>query len=192
VNARTYPRTSGLSALKRLSERALFWTVAALSVVVCGAVVLLISFRQALLVEGLDVSRLPAFHALLNGTAAVLLTAGFLLIRRGKVGAHRAAMVGAFALSTVFLVSYVTYHSQSPGAHFGGEGWVRPLYFSILITHVILAPVVLPMALYTMARALRDEFQRHRRIARWTFPLWLYVTVTGVLVYLFMAPYYAF
>ncbi|TVP55328.1 MAG: DUF420 domain-containing protein [Gemmatimonadales bacterium] len=173
-----------------LSERALAWIVYSLTAVVCGLVVVLVSFRQILVVEGLDVSRLPAVHATLNGTCALLLVMGVVFIRRGKVGWHRVSMVGAFTLSAIFLISYVIYHSQSPGASFGGEGWIRPVYFFVLITHIVMAPVILPLALYTVIRAFRGEFAKHRRIARWTFPAWLYVAVTGVLVYLFMAPYY--
>jgi putative membrane protein len=177
--------------LTSLSERALAWVIYTLSAVVCGLVVVLISFRQILVIEGLDVSRLPAFHALLNGTCAALLVSGVALIRKGRIRAHRSAMGLAFALSCVFLISYVIYHSQSPGYAFGGEGWIRPVYFALLISHIVLAPIVLPLALYTVVRAFRGEFGAHRKIARWTFPLWLYVTITGVLVYLFMAPYYA-
>jgi putative membrane protein len=173
-----------------LSERALAWLVYGLSAAVCTLVTVLIVAPQALVFEGLDVSRLPAFHATLNGANAVLLTTGYLLIRRRKIAAHRTVMASAFALSCVFLISYVIYHSQAPDAHFGGVGWVRPVYFAILISHIVLAPVVLPLALFAVARALRHEFGKHRRIVRWTFPLWLYVAVTGVLVYLFMAPYY--
>jgi len=177
--------------LASLSERALAWGIYTLSAVVCGGVLVLITFRQILVIEGLDVSRLPAFHALLNGTCAGLLVSGVALIRRGRIQAHRNVMGLAFALSSLFLISYVLYHSQSPGYAFGGEGWIRPVYFSLLISHIVLAPVVLPLALYTVVRAFRGEFGVHRKIARWTFPIWLYVTVTGVLVYLFMAPYYA-
>jgi putative membrane protein len=141
-------------------------------------------------IEGLDVSGLPAFHALLNGACAVLLVGGVWAVKEGRIEAHRLAMVGAFALSTVFLLSYVTYHAQVPSTPFGGEGWIRPVYFFILITHIALAPVILPLALYAVLRAFRAEYGRHRKVARWTFPLWLYVAVTGVLVYLFMRPYY--
>ncbi len=174
-----------------LSERALAWIVYSLTSVVCGLVVVLVSFRQILVIEGLEVSRLPAVHATLNGACALLLVMGVVFIRRGKVGWHRMSMVGAFTLSAIFLISYVIYHSQSPGASFGGEGWIRPVYFFVLITHIVMAPVILPLALYTVIRAFRGEFAKHRTIARWTFPAWLYVAVTGVLVYLFMAPYYA-
>lgn len=182
------PGVDGL--LKRVNETALAWGIYGLSAVVCALVVLLITVPEVLRIEGLDVSYLPAFHATLNGTCALLLALGYTFIRRGQIFRHRAAMVGAFVLSCIFLISYVLYHSQSPGSTFGGEGWIRPVYFFILISHIALAPVVLPLALYAVVRALRGEFDRHRRVARWTLPVWLYVAVTGVLVYLFMAPYY--
>lgn len=181
------PASAGLAGL---SERTLSWIVWILTAVVCGLVVVLVTWRQLLVVDGLDVSRLPAFHALLNGTCAVLLVMGVTFVMKGRIGLHRSCMVGAFALSALFLISYVVYHSQSPGASFGGEGWLRPVYFFILISHIALAPVVLPLALYTVVRAFRAEWDRHRQIARWTFPVWLYVAVTGVLVYLFMRPWY--
>ena len=173
-----------------LGERGLsrlVYGVSALVVLLVGA---LIAFPQVVAVEGLDVSFLPAVHAVLNGTATLLLVAGWFQIRRGRVEGHRALMLAAFALSALFLVSYVVYHSQAEPTTFGGEGWIRPVYYFTLITHIVLAPVVLPLALFTVLRALRDELARHRRIARWTLPIWLYVTVTGVLVYLMMAPYY--
>lgn len=189
----TSPRPEGApppAGLTGLSEGALRWIVWSLTALVCGLVVVLVTWRQLLVIEGLDVSRLPAFHAFLNGTCAVLLVLGVAFVRQGRIGLHRTSMVGAFALSALFLVSYVVYHSQSPGASFGGEGWVRPVYFFVLVTHIVLAPVVLPLALYTVVRAFRAEWGRHRQVARWTFPVWLYVAVTGVLVYLFMRPWY--
>lgn len=176
--------------LRRLSERALAGVVYGLSVVVCLLVVVLIVSPELLVVEGLDVSALPAFHATLNGICAALLVAGYLFIRRKKRVAHRNAMASAFMLSCVFLISYVIYHSQATTVAFGGEGWIRPVYFSVLISHIVLAPVVLPLALYAVARAFRGEIAKHRRVVRWTLPVWLYVAVTGVLVFAFMAPYY--
>ncbi len=179
-----------IPALEGLSEKALAWLVYTLSVAVCLAVGLLVGFPEVLRVEGWDVSALPRFHAFLNGTTAILLVGGLVFVRKGRVRAHRALMASAFSLSCVFLISYVIYHSQAPESAFGGMGWVRPLYFAVLISHILLAPVVLPLALYTVIRAFRGEFARHRRVARWTFPVWLYVAVTGVVVYLMMAPYY--
>jgi len=173
------------------NERLLAGLVYGLSATVCLLVLALIAFPRVLRVEGMDVSALPRFHALLNGTTALLLVAGYASIRARRIPWHRAAMVTAFALSCIFLISYLVYHSQAPESSFGGVGWIRPAYFAVLIGHIALAPVVLPLALYTVIRALRGEFARHRRVARWTFPLWLYVAVTGVVVFLMMAPYYA-
>jgi putative membrane protein len=180
------------SPLVRLSERALSAWVWGLSLLVVALVILLIATGQLFRIEGIDVSRLPRMHAIMNGISAGLLVAGVLFVKRGQVTLHRGAMVGAFALSCLFLLSYVVYHSQAPTSSFGGEGWIRPVYFFILLTHIALAPVILPLALYTVLRAFRGEYGKHRKIARWTFPLWLYVGVTGVIVYLMMAPWYVF
>jgi uncharacterized membrane protein YozB (DUF420 family) len=135
-----------------------------------------------------DYSIFPKINATLNGASAVLLVTGRALIARGKRAAHRAVMLTAFATSCLFLVSYVYYHWPHHGGivYFRGTGWARPLYFTILTSHTILAIVVVPMALITLTRALREQFDRHRLIARWTFPVWLYVSVTGVLVYLML------
>ena len=130
---------------------------------------------------------LPALNAGLNGTAAVLLTAGFILIKRKNVTAHRAAMLAAFAVSVAFLACYLAYHLQT-GAHtpFGGLGWIRPVYFAMLISHILLAMAIVPLIMVTLTLALRGRFDRHRAWARWTFPLWYYVSVTGVLIYFFL------
>src|SRR5271166_1969875 len=135
-----------------------------------------------------DYSIFPKINATLNGCSAVLLVAGRALIARGKIAAHRAVMLTALATSALFLVSYVYYHWPHHGGivYFRGTGWVRILYFVILISHTILAIVILPMVLITLTRALREQFNRHRAIARWTFPIWLYVSVTGVIVYLML------
>lgn len=128
-------------------------------------------------------SILPHLNAALNATSFLLLVAAFLQIRRGNVGAHRALMLSALAVSSLFLISYVTYHAQYGSVRFQGQGAVRAVYFVILITHVILAIVIVPLVAVTLKRALGGDFPRHRRIARWTYPLWLYVSVTGVVVY---------
>lgn len=122
-------------------------------------------------------------NAALNALSAAFLLAGFLFIKSKNIKAHRACMLSAFASSTLFLVSYLAYHYQVGSVPFKGQGSVRTLYFVILLTHTILAVVVVPMALITLFRALRNKFDAHRRIARWTFPIWLYVSVTGVVVY---------
>ena len=133
-----------------------------------------------------EVHDLPALNATLNAVAAALLLTGFVLIRRGKVSHHRACMIAALFVSTAFLASYVVYHLQAGSVRFTTGGWPRGLYFAILTTHVPLAALVVPLALITLTRALRARFDRHRRIARWTLPIWLYVSVTGVLVYLML------
>src|SRR4051812_13781135 len=129
---------------------------------------------------------LPAVNASLNALSGILLLCGYTLIRLRKIDLHRRFMIAAFAASSLFLVFYVTYHAQVGSVRFTREGFVRPLYFTILITHVTLAAAVLPMAIVTLSRGLKARFPQHRRIARWTFPIWMYVSVTGVLVYVLL------
>jgi len=131
----------------------------------------------------MTVHDLPTLNATLNGTSAVLLTAGFACIRRREIAAHRACMVAALVTSTVFLTSYIIYHAQVGSVRFQSQGWIRPVYFAILTTHTILAVVIVPLVVVTARRALRGQHAAHRRIARWTLPLWLYVSVTGVVIY---------
>ncbi len=133
---------------------------------------------------------LPHLNAMLNATSGLLLGAGFFFIRRRMISAHRACMLGALAASIIFLVSYLVYHAHHGTTRFAGEGAARPVYFFILTTHTILAVVIVPLILITLRRALRGEFGRHKRLARWTFPLWFYVSITGVLVYLFLYQLY--
>ncbi|MGB2717318.1 MAG: DUF420 domain-containing protein [Vicinamibacterales bacterium] len=131
----------------------------------------------------MTIADLPAVNASLNGLAAVLLLLGYREIRRGRMARHRAFMIAACITSTLFLASYVTYHAHAGSRPFMGQGSVRLVYFVILISHVILAAAILPLAVITLTRALRERFDRHRAIARWTLPIWLYVSVTGVVVY---------
>lgn len=138
----------------------------------------------------LSVSDLPAVNAALNGGAGVLLVSGFLAIRGRHVAVHRACMIGALVVSAAFLASYLYYHYHAGTTRFSGEGWIRTLYFSILLSHTVLAIVIVPLVLITLYRALRSDFQRHRRIARWTLPLWLYVSITGIIVYLMLYQLY--
>ena len=133
----------------------------------------------------------PALEAILNGTSAVLLLVGRGFIKRGRIAAHRAVMIAALVSSSLFLVCYLYYHAHVGSVHFQGQGWSRPVYFSILISHTILAAAIVPMVIITLNRALRARFDRHRAIARWTFPLWLYVSVTGVLVYFMLYHWFA-
>lgn len=129
---------------------------------------------------------LPTLNAVLNATSAVLLVTGWLFIRRRRVAAHRACMLGAFGVSMVFLASYLYYHAHVGSIPFTGTGWVRPLYFGILLTHTVLAAIVPLLALVTIYRAARGQYDRHRRIARVTLPIWIYVSVTGVLIYVML------
>ena len=134
----------------------------------------------------MSVHDLPAVNATLNGVAGVLLLIGFLLIRARKIDLHRRFMIAAFIASALFLVSYIVYHAQVGSVRFTRQGLVRPLYFTILVTHVALAATVLPLAIVTLTRGLKGRFPAHRAIARWTLPIWLYVSVTGVLVYVLL------
>jgi putative membrane protein len=129
------------------------------------------------------IAQLPTLNAALNSLSAVFLLAGFLLIKSGNRNAHRTCMLTAFACSILFLISYLFYHYHVGSVPFKGQGWIRPVYFTILLTHTILAVTVVPLALVTLRRAWRENFVAHRRIARWTFPIWMYVSVTGVIVY---------
>jgi uncharacterized membrane protein YozB (DUF420 family) len=128
----------------------------------------------------------PVINASLNGTSAILLVTGHSMIKRGRMGAHRALMLAAIVTSSLFLGSYLYYHWHVGSVRFQGHGWSRPLYFSILVSHTILAITIVPLVAITLSRALRERFDQHRAIARWTYPLWLYVSVTGVIVYLML------
>jgi putative membrane protein len=135
------------------------------------------------MLEIISVQNLPVINATLNAVSAVLLSAGYWFIRRNEIRPHRLCMLGAFSVSCLFLASYLVYHYHVGSVPFTAEGWIRTVYFIILITHIVLAAVILPLALITLSNALKEKFDRHRKIARWTFPLWLYVSVTGIVVY---------
>lgn len=133
-----------------------------------------------------DYSIFPVIDATLNGTCAVLLVSARTMIKRGRMAMHRALMLAALTTSALFLTSYLYYHAHVGTVRFQGRGWSRPVYFSILISHTILAAAIVPLVIITLSRALRARFDRHRAIARWTYPVWLYVSVTGVLIYLML------
>ncbi|HKT80395.1 MAG TPA: DUF420 domain-containing protein [Vicinamibacterales bacterium] len=134
----------------------------------------------------MTVHDLPAVNATLNAVSGLLLATGYVFIRKKQIERHRACMLAAFAASSLFLVSYLVYHAQVGSVRFTRQGVVRPVYFTILITHVVLAAAVLPLAIVTLSRGLKGRYTRHRAIARWTFPIWMYVSVTGVLVYVLL------
>ena len=132
----------------------------------------------------------PLFHAILNGTTFIVLLAGYYFIKNKNIAYHRASMIVALLLSTVFLVSYVVSHATTPSAKFGGEGIWRSIYFFILITHIVLATTIVPLALFAIYRGLTGEIDKHKKIVKYTLPIWLYVSFTGVVVYIFMKDYY--
>jgi putative membrane protein len=131
-------------------------------------------------------SILPHFNAFLNGSSFLLLTSGYFFIRRKKIRAHRNCQIAALSASGLFLISYIVYHAHHGVTSFAGQGIARPIYFTILTTHTFLAVVIVPFVVITVRRARRGDFLRHRGIARWTLPLWLYVSITGVIVYLML------
>ena len=133
---------------------------------------------------------LPKLNASLNATSAILLTTGYYFIRKRDIAKHKLCMVSAFICSIIFLISYLVYHYHTGSKHFPGQGFIRPVYFTILISHTILAVAVVPMVLRTLYLALKGRFQDHQRAARWTFPIWLYVSFTGVIVYLMLYRFY--
>jgi putative membrane protein len=161
-----------------------------LAAVVPLLVAILHYFPNTFRIPGAQVKFLPALNAVLNSLTAVCLLLGFYFIRQKQVQRHRAMMGTAFLLGSLFLVSYVVYHSQVASTKFGGEGLIKTVYYFVLLTHIVLAAVTVGLVLFTLYFALTEQFLKHRRIARWTFPIWLYVSVTGVIVYLMISPYY--
>lgn len=161
-----------------------------LGAVIPVAVAILYYFPNVFRIEGANVKILPAVNAVLNSLTAVLLLAGYYFIRRKNVAWHRAMMGTAFLMGSFFLVSYVAYHSQVPSTKFGGVGLIKGIYYFILLTHIVLAAVTVGLVLFTLYFALTQQFAKHRRIARYTFPIWLYVSITGVVVYFMISPYY--
>jgi putative membrane protein len=166
-----------------VKDRLALFTISVVSLAVVLVVGYLLLGHRPQTGGGSTAAALPLLNACLNAISAVLLSAGWVFIRRKHVTAHRACMVSALAVSTLFLVSYVIYHSLAGSRPFAGQGWIRLVYFPMLVSHIVLAAAIVPLALTTIYRALQESFARHVRIARWTFPIWLYVSVTGVLVY---------
>jgi putative membrane protein len=134
----------------------------------------------------LALADLPALNAVLNATSAILLSAGYRFIRRRQITAHKRCMLAVCATSALFLMSYLTYHYYVGSMPFRGQGWVRPLYFTILISHTALAATIVPLAIMTLFRAWKADFRKHARLARWTWPIWMYVSVTGVIIYVML------
>ncbi|MCS7297420.1 MAG: DUF420 domain-containing protein [Bacteroidia bacterium] len=165
--------------------RRLIWGV---SLAIPLIVLLLLSLPRVDI--GIDTSVIPRINAFINSTVSLLLIAGYILIRYRQVSLHRSVMLLAFALSVAFLILYVIYHLTHEEVRFGGTGWIKGVYLFILLTHIGLSAFVVPLALFTIYPALMQRYGSHKKIARWALPLWLYVSVTGVLVYVFLSPYY--
>jgi len=161
-----------------------------LSIVVPVLVLILMYLPQRYNIFGAQSGTFPLFHAVINGSTALILLAGYYFMKRREYTLHRNFMISAFGLSAIFLVSYVISKISNDPVPYGGEGFLRYAYFFILITHIVLSAIIVPLVLFTMYRGLTGQYDKHSRIARWTFPIWLYVAITGVLVYIFMFPYY--
>jgi len=161
-----------------------------LSIAVPAIVVVLMLLPERYNIFGADSMTFPLFHGVLNFLTAILLVVGYFFMKADKFLAHRNTMIAAFGLSVVFLVSYVLSKISNEPVPYGGEGVLRYVYFFILVSHIILSGIIVPLVLFTMYRGLSGEYDKHSKIAKWTFPIWLYVAVTGVLVFLFMMPYY--
>ncbi len=173
------------------NDRKYLILIAILSVAVPSLVAFLLFMPQTGKLGDVDVTFLPKLHALLNSLTALALLFGYYYVKNKNFRGHRFAMVTAFTLSAFFLISYVTYHYQAAPTRYGGEGTLKLVYYVILITHIVLAAVIVPLVLLSVYFAVSDQIRRHRKIARWTFPIWLYVAITGVIVYFMIAPYYS-
>lgn len=178
-----------MSAAEVSNEKPLF-IIGVVSVAALGGLIWLLYFRDATTASG-SMTYLPAVNATLNACSAVCLALGFSAIRRNARVTHQRFMISALAFSTLFLVSYIIYHATHGDTRFTGQGWIRPVYFFVLISHIILSAVALPMVLTTFYFSWSAQFARHRRLARFTFPLWMYVSVTGVLIFLMLKTFNA-
>lgn len=161
-----------------------------LSIVVPVLVLILMYLPQRYNIFGTQSGTFPLFHAVINGSTAFILLVGYYFMKKKEYKLHRNFMISAFGLSAIFLVSYVISKISNDPVPFGGEGFLRYIYFFILITHIVLSAIIVPLVLFTMYRGLTGQYDKHSKIARWTFPIWLYVAITGVLVYILMFPYY--
>jgi putative membrane protein len=179
-----------------MNEKTIFRLILGLSIIVFGVVALLQSnliniFPDKSVIPAW-VFFLPTLNAIINGTCSILLLLSLYFIKRKQIAIHKRLNISAFILSSLFLVSYIIFHSTGIKTTYGGEGLLRTIYYFILITHIILAAVVLPLILMSFHRGLLMQVERHKKLVRWSYPIWLYVTVTGVLVYLMISPYYQF
>ena len=181
-----------MNITNHLREHEKLWTgiIIAVSIIVVALVGFLIYQSQSIEEFSNQIYLLPQLNAIINTIVSILLVAGFILIKQRKIQAHKFAMLGALCLSILFLISYVIYHHSTPHTEFGGEGFLKYLYFFILITHILLAIVIVPMALFTVMRAFQNKLDKHQKIGKITLPVWFYVSITGVIIYLMISPYY--
>lgn len=174
------------------SEKTVFGWIVAISIIVPVLVAVLLFMPEKLALGEEWVYFLPHLNAVINSAASIALILGFYFIMKGKVAYHQASMTVAFGLGAIFLVAYVIYHASAPSTTFGGEGWVKTVYYTILITHIILAAVALFPILLAYYFGMTGKFIRHKKVVRYAYPIWLYVTISGVVVYLMISPYYQF
>ncbi|MHA6252495.1 DUF420 domain-containing protein [Oceanobacillus sp. CAU 1775] len=177
------------SNIKKRNYTPLIWVISIVAVIVILGVNYIPRSTTGT-IFGMDLTVLPLLNAILNGIAFILLVCALIAIRKKNIDAHRKFIFAAFSATFLFLISYLTYHAMAGSTSFGGEGFVQYAYYFILITHIILATALLPLALITLGRGLNMDVKKHRKIARWTMPIWLYVSITGVAVYLMISPYY--
>lgn len=161
-----------------------------LSIAINGLIALAFYLPKISVLNGYNFSKLPQLNAVLNGLTFLSLTIALIAIRRKKITLHRTFVFLAFSFTSIFLFSYLLYHFSTPSTKYGGDGLIRGIYFFVLLTHVFLAALIVPLALLTIAFGINNQINQHRRIARWTMPVWLYVSFTGVVVYLLISPYY--
>lgn len=165
-------------------------TIIGLSVIVPIVVIVLMYMPERYNLFGTRSGTFPLFHAVINGATAVILLTGYFFMTIKEYKWHRNFMISAFVLSSIFLISYVLSKISNDPVPYGGEGFLRYFYFFILISHILLSAIIIPLVLFTMYHGLTNQYEKHARVARWTFPVWLYVSITGVLVYILMTPYY--
>ncbi len=171
-------------------DKIAFPTIIGLSIIVPVVVVVLMYMPERYNLFGTESGTFPLFHAVINGATAVILLTGYFFMTIKEYKWHRNFMISAFVLSSIFLISYVLSKISNDPVPYGGEGFMRYFYFFILISHIFLSAIIIPLVLFTMYHGLTNQYEKHVRVARWTFPVWLYVSITGVLVYILMTPYY--
>lgn len=176
--------------LAKRKEPLLIRLIVFVSVAIPALIAIMFKVAPPQIDHNYDLSILPMFHAGINFTVSLLLLSSWYFIKNKNISAHKACNVLALVLSSLFLVSYVIYHSLTEPTSFGGEGILKGIYYFVLISHIVLSAIILPIVLFTFLRAFTGETERHKKIARWTMPIWLYVSITGVLVYLLISPYY--